>query len=486
MKPGGQYLFFLVMNLLLMPGNFFSQSKTADSLLGRLKNAKEDSNKVNLLNDLGWEIKEHNPDSAILLSKNAIAIAKKIQWNKGTGDAYNNLGAYSYLKAEYADALSWHTAALKIRTLTNDRKGIAASFGNIGLVYRMLGNYSMAIEFYFKALKIADETGDLKLQANNLGNIGVVYRNMGNFDGALDYYFKALQKTEFLHDKAGAVRHLANIGIVYYSKGDYDKALEYYFKALKRDEEAGNKNGMAKHLGNIGAVYQDQKNFDEALAYYSKALKLREELGAKNLIASSLGNMGKVYSLKKNYSKALEFCKKSLELAVAAGDMDMCKEDHEHLFEIYAATGDFKKALNEFKRYISLRDSLSNEAATKKTIQTQMQYDFDKKSVADSIKNSEAKKFEEIKHGHEIARQKTFTYGGIAGFLVMIVVAVISFLAFRNKKKANIEIARQKQLVEAKQKEILDSIYYARRIQRTLITSEKYIEKKLLHLRKEK
>jgi hypothetical protein len=34
-------------------------------------------------------------------------------------------------------------------------------------------------------------------------------------------------------------------------------------------------------------------------------------------------------------------------------------------------------------------------------------------------------------------------------------------------------------LVEEKQKEILDSIYYARRIQRALITSEKYIENKL-------
>ncbi len=34
-------------------------------------------------------------------------------------------------------------------------------------------------------------------------------------------------------------------------------------------------------------------------------------------------------------------------------------------------------------------------------------------------------------------------------------------------------------LIEEKQKEILDSIYYARRIQRALITSEKYIENKL-------
>ena len=36
-----------------------------------------------------------------------------------------------------------------------------------------------------------------------------------------------------------------------------------------------------------------------------------------------------------------------------------------------------------------------------------------------------------------------------------------------------------KELIEEKQKEIIDSIYYARRIQRALLTSEKYIERNL-------
>jgi hypothetical protein len=43
----------------------------------------------------------------------------------------------------------------------------------------------------------------------------------------------------------------------------------------------------------------------------------------------------------------------------------------------------------------------------------------------------------------------------------------------------SLKLKRTLDLVEEKQKEILDSIYYARRIQRALITSEKYIENKL-------
>ena len=36
----------------------------------------------------------------------------------------------------------------------------------------------------------------------------------------------------------------------------------------------------------------------------------------------------------------------------------------------------------------------------------------------------------------------------------MIIVALISFRAFKNKQKANVEIAKQKEIVEEKQKEI--------------------------------
>jgi hypothetical protein len=45
-------------------------------------------------------------------------------------------------------------------------------------------------------------------------------------------------------------------------------------------------------------------------------------------------------------------------------------------------------------------------------------------------------------------------------------------------------IEKQKRFVEEKQKEILDSIYYARRIQNAILPTEKYIDKTLKRLMK--
>jgi len=65
-----------------------------------------------------------------------------------------------------------------------------------------------------------------------------------------------------------------------------------------------------------------------------------------------------------------------------------------------------------------------------------------------------------------------------------VVFAVYTFRIYLQKQKANIAILAQKQVVEHqknviedKQKEILDSIHYAHRIQKALIPTEKYVEK---------
>jgi hypothetical protein len=45
------------------------------------------------------------------------------------------------------------------------------------------------------------------------------------------------------------------------------------------------------------------------------------------------------------------------------------------------------------------------------------------------------------------------------------------------RQKAEKQLSEQKKLIEEKQKEILDSIRYARRIQRSLLPTEKYISR---------
>ena len=84
-----------------------------DSLLFLLKKIPDDTNKVNVLNELGWTLKYNNPDTAVILSMQALSIAKKISLSsqknislggkKGISSSLGNLGAYNFLKGDYAN-----------------------------------------------------------------------------------------------------------------------------------------------------------------------------------------------------------------------------------------------------------------------------------------------------------------------------------------------------------------------------------------------
>src|SRR6187401_1171744 len=77
-----------------------AQSNTADSLLAVLKNAEDDTNKVNTLNILSYELLYSNTDTTIYFATMARDLAEKLGYSKGIasaylrlGQAYNNLGS---------------------------------------------------------------------------------------------------------------------------------------------------------------------------------------------------------------------------------------------------------------------------------------------------------------------------------------------------------------------------------------------------------
>src|ERR1700678_3178923 len=90
--------------LLLLFTAFFWEGSTAfaqkqgrakiDSLEAVLKIAKEDTNKVNTLNNLAGRLRDINPDTSIILSSQALQLAEKIKWQFGIANAELSLGTF--------------------------------------------------------------------------------------------------------------------------------------------------------------------------------------------------------------------------------------------------------------------------------------------------------------------------------------------------------------------------------------------------------
>ena len=131
------------------------------------------------------------------------------------------------------------------------------------------------------------------------------------------------------------------------------------------------------------------------------------------------------------------------------------------------------------KLFIQMRDSVDNISTQKAVITQQTKYSYEKKAIADSLKVYEQRKVTEI----ELKQEKNQRYSLYGGLILVLVFAGFMFNRFKITQKQNMKIEKQHALLEEKNEEIIASIRYAKRIQDSLLTSQKYIERNLNRLK---
>ncbi len=427
-------IFFFLLTSLCLP--LLAQQHEIDSLYTALKTEKEDTNKVNTLNQLSenlWGIGKY--DTSKVYSNQAIALGQKLSYLKGLCKSYRNLGIISSLTGNYPQALAYYFKGLPLAEQIGDKRGAASFLGNTGIIYDEQSNYAQAIVCYQKALVLYKEIDNKRGISGILSCIGVVYKEQKNYKPALVYDSNSLAIDIAINNKRGIERNYSNIGLIYSELKNTPKALEFSIKALVISREIGNRNGEAISLENIGSEYLDEKKYALTKAYNDSALTLAKSIGSKEVLRDCYGNKAVVDS----------------------------------------AMGKMKEALEDFKYYISYRDSMKNEENTKKLVSEQMQYDFDKKQAAEK---AEQDKKDTIAAADKHKQQIITASVGLGLFLVLIFSGLL-LNRFRITQRQKVIIERQKALVEEKNKEMHDSITYAKRLQDAILPPLSTIKKHL-------
>jgi len=464
-------------------GVSFAQNKNIDSLRNLIKIDKLDTNKVNHLCKLMSEYElVNNFEKGVNSGVEALELAFKLDFKKGIVYTSSSLGNICIEQTNYPRALDFFFKALKISEEQKNIKEIANEFSNIGVVYYDQGSYAKALDYDFKALKMKEELGNKNGEANTLVNIGIIYDDQGNYAKALDYYFKAEKAFLEVGNKNHMGVVLGNIANTLTNQGKKDQALDYYFKALNIANELGNKNEIERDLSNIGGFYLEQKDYSKASDYNFKALNIAKEQGDKNEIARNLSNIGNVYTVTGKFKDAEQYLKMARNIEDSIGELNSLRQTEEQLYKLYDTIGRYKDALIQYRKSVALKDTLFSQENKKQLVQKEMNYEFEKKEAITQLKNEA-----------ESRKQKIIIWSVISGLLLVLISAIFIFRSLRiTRKQKNIieqqrnEVSKQKEIVdkqknilEEHQKEIIDSINYAKRIQTALLTSDEYIKNNL-------
>lgn len=442
-----------------------------------------DSNRLNALYDIAWDgYLFSKPDSALILAQIEYDYATKKGLKKHQAQALGIMGVYYDNQGNYNKAIDLYKQALTLKNEINDIKGIAATLTNIGGAYQIQGDYIKAIDYYTKSLKNHEKTKNTKAIAITLSNIGTVYATQKDYKKAMEYFEKSLKIRLEINDIRGIVSVYTNIGNCYTLLGNKKNAIKYNLEGLEIAQKNNYKPGVAAILNNIGTLYNEEKKYDTALSYFNKSWELKKELGDKEGIASTLGNIGSAYKEQGNLLKAIEFNKAALAISKEIGSLERTMEIANILFKCYKQNGDYVNALQMHELFLMTKDSVISENNQKEIFKQEMQYNYEKQKAIDEKEHEKtiAISIEQEK------KQKVISYSIALGLLLVVLFAifVLNRLRVTKKQKMIIEeqkelVESQKELVEEKQKEILDSITYAKRLQEAILPSETLVKKLL-------
>ncbi len=504
-----RFLFLLLFTFTVATAFPQSPKEEELELLSALSKAKEDTAKVNILNELSLCAKNISVDKSTEYAYKAIELAQKSDFKKGLALAYLRCANSFYYKYEFDSALVYAYKNLELNKVLGDLLAQGKAEINIGLFYHNKSEYMKAIEHYSNGLKISEQIKDNKRVADVYHNIGAVYYDQGNFEKALDNYYASLRQSEKIKDSSRIFKTLGNIGGVYNQQNKNENAAKFFAQAYSLAKDIGDARGVATTAQRLGSILSESGYVDSAMVMLNEAIAIYDEMDdvlgvimVKNrfgiLYENQYLNNNSLESLamaEKEFTEALELNQKLIddvrelivsyqglgEVKLYRGELnaaikylshvrDKSKEldfliylstAYEYLIKAYKQKGDFVNAFNTYEIYKSLEDSLKKDQNVELLTQMSMQHEFDKQQEIQQLEYEQKRKRDRMIRGF------------ILSVLVIVVIFSIQVLrSYQRKKKDNILLEKQKNKIEKQNEEIKASIHYAQRIQRAIVPSE--------------
>lgn len=431
---------------------------------------------------------EKNDENKLKYFFRALKISEKTGDKLSEASSYVSICYVYYQQSVYNKAIDNLILAQHIFLQAKNEKSLAVSYRILGDIYLKQGEFNKALQSFSVALQYSKKTADVFLNGVVYERIGNCYIDLGDFPKAIENHFASLKVSEQLKDIKGVGDSYGDIASIYYRMKDYEKCRINWVAALFKYKEFGKAYLIATGYKDVAEADYRLGKFDEALLNLDSALVIykKEKEFHDEVIIYTL--MSDAYLEKHDFAKTIDYLNKAIALSKKNRFIEELKNIYKVLADLYVKRNDYKTAYAYHLQFVEMKDSLANYGnATVENI-TEMQAKFDKE------KNEQEKLLHDAvvaQKEAQIKQEQTQRYALYGGLALLIIFSVFVFNRFRITQKQNRIIEKQKQMVdeafkdlEEKNKEVMDSITYARRIQKALITSEIYIEKQLNRLNK--
>ncbi len=467
-------LFFLTFPL----SSYAKKNNKADSLIRVIESNVPDSIKLNAIDKLCVLLVGNNPEKLFKYAQQGLKLAVQFNNRKKTASIYASIGICFKNQGQLDTAEQCQFLARTIFKEIKDSKGVSRTLNNLGIIEKQRSHYSKALEYYFESLGLLNKEKNKVDYAQTYSNIGIVFKHLSNYPKAEEYMNLALQTYTELRDTAKMGAILTNLGSLYRNLNKNKEARLTLLMALDYNLKAnGDLQNLSTLYSNLGGLFMSENDFQKGIFYYDKALEIGLKQNNKGLIGICYDNKAKGYIKLKQPLKAKEFLDKSYEALKDLDEPRILLDYYSDYADYYVLISDFKSAYKFITKLKLLNDSIFSSDLTSQLTKMEKELQNEKKQ-----KEIELLKKNEVIQKSELNRQKIITYGLSVFILIIIALSVFIYKNLHEKKRAN-QLLEQKNneihtkniVIEEKNKDIIDSIKYARRLQKTILAPLKII-----------
>lgn len=379
------------------------------------------------------------------------------------GSAYNYIGNND-------SSIYYHELALPIQESIHDELGMGRSLTNIGIAYTSKGLNDKAIKCFLEAeqkfIKVKFDVGLAKLY-NSLGSL---FYNINDFNNSINYYRKAIIISEKLDDSVLSYSLKVNLANVYSSVNRHKEALTLYTEGYNIAKADSSFSDLIMVCNNMCHEYLELGNNQTAQKYSEEALQIIRNHEIEDYFkTTSFSNHADLLAREGRYAEAVVYVDSALKMLQASPELNKEIGLKYQLGKMLYKSGNYNRSYEVLIDALNLKDTLYRKNLEEKLSEINTIHEVEKKENQ-ILTLSESQK-----------KQKIINYLLAGVVVVSLTFLIVAIRNYRRKQRDNEIIRRQKNdvsaknvIIENKQKEIIDSITYAKRLQDAILPSDHY------------
>jgi len=425
--------------------------KSAESILSTL----DDTAKLKLLLNLSYKYwarnngkKEQDRQKTLLFAEQSRKLSVRLHLPEYRILALNYIALAHYSQGD-TSAMSELMEVVRQYKAIKYPNHLHYTYCELAIMNYVRGNPDKAEYYAMECIKNMQATGDTIAAGDFYYWRSVIAYNNEDFQKSFDF---AIQAIDHFKVHSGEIC-IANRGIVFRMPVQalrkmkrYGEALQYV-REIERDYPPITPNDEKDYAVMTGNIYRDMKAYDKAAKYFKDAFDLSKKQNKTDY--DIYVNIGQLYVESGQYAKAKLFLNKIPESNRLQYTPSFMSHLHYMLFLADSATGDYRSAIKNLSDYRGFEEFNLRKAKDEEVKKLEVQYDVKEKENALLIKDqhiallNQNSKLDEIKL-KQSRLERNIT---IAAVLVLLTAAGIFFKQYRDKKRINLIITRDSEVI---------------------------------------